>query len=295
MTAGATGPQAPGSPASGDPWQVLPALDPEDFAALRASIAAHGVLVPVEVDQHGEVLDGHHRLAVVAELVASGVAVAEPPRLVRAFDDTPEGDAERLAHVVAVNLVRRHLDRSQRSELVARLREQGWSVRRVAAAAGVGVATVARDLARVPIRTPSKVTGSDGRTYPATRRRRAVVRPTVFAPNARTAAAAGAALDSLGDGAPPRVIDVRDAVRLGRTADYAHRMSSSPGLVMPAGTGWRDGWEIRSGDFTDTCTDLPEECAGLVLTDPPYGPAYAETWSALGAFAARVLAPEAYS
>ncbi len=43
-------------------YQLLPPLSPEDFAALEASIIEHGVLVPVEYDEEGNILDGHHRV-----------------------------------------------------------------------------------------------------------------------------------------------------------------------------------------------------------------------------------------
>ena len=38
----------------------LPPLDSATHDALRASIEKFGVLVPILLDQHGAVLDGHH-------------------------------------------------------------------------------------------------------------------------------------------------------------------------------------------------------------------------------------------
>lgn len=81
--------------------QLFPALTPNERAGLKADIAVHGVLIPVEVDADtGEVLDGHHRLEIAQEL---GV---EAPTVARRF----ASDADRLAHVIALNLKRRHLD-----------------------------------------------------------------------------------------------------------------------------------------------------------------------------------------
>ncbi len=49
-------------------YQVMPALDDDTRAALRASIERHGVLLPVVVDDCGNIIDGHHRVAIAREL-----------------------------------------------------------------------------------------------------------------------------------------------------------------------------------------------------------------------------------
>ena len=49
-------------------FQVMPPLADDDFAALKADIQANGVLIPVEVDEDGNVLDGHHRVRACNEL-----------------------------------------------------------------------------------------------------------------------------------------------------------------------------------------------------------------------------------
>jgi hypothetical protein len=42
-------------------YQVLPSMPPEQFEVLKADIAERGVLVPIDVDEDGHILDGHHR------------------------------------------------------------------------------------------------------------------------------------------------------------------------------------------------------------------------------------------
>ena len=42
-------------------YQLAPPLSEEDRRRLRDSIAEHGVLIPVSLDQDGRLLDGHHR------------------------------------------------------------------------------------------------------------------------------------------------------------------------------------------------------------------------------------------
>ena len=94
----------------GPQYQLLPALSEEDFAALKADIAARGVLVPIEYDDDGNVLDGHHRLKACAEL-----GIAGWPRLVR----HGLSHEQKRQHARQLNLARRHLDRAQKRALIA--------------------------------------------------------------------------------------------------------------------------------------------------------------------------------
>src|SRR4051812_43707008 len=56
------------STCTGASFQPMPALTTEEYDALKTDIAARGVLVPVVVDQHGRLLDGHHRRQAAIEL-----------------------------------------------------------------------------------------------------------------------------------------------------------------------------------------------------------------------------------
>lgn len=80
-------------------YQVMPPLSAEQYAALREDIAAHGIRVPVDVDEDGAVLDGHHRAAIAAEL-----GIDPPRRVVPGLTDE-----QKRAHAFAVNLHRRQL------------------------------------------------------------------------------------------------------------------------------------------------------------------------------------------
>lgn len=90
-------------------YQVMPDLTAEEYAALKADVAANGVRVPVDVDEAGVILDGHHRAAVAAEL-----GIDYPTRVVDGLDE-----AGKREHALAVNVARRQLTREQRRELVA--------------------------------------------------------------------------------------------------------------------------------------------------------------------------------
>ena len=66
------------------PYQLFPDLSPEEFQGLKKSIAERGVLTPIEKDEHGNILDGHHRLRAVEELRAESYDVALPAVIIRA-------------------------------------------------------------------------------------------------------------------------------------------------------------------------------------------------------------------
>lgn len=85
-------------------YQMLPPLPAEDLERLRADIEARGVQVPVELDEHGNVLDGHHRKAIAEEL---GV---DYPTVVR----QGLSDSEKRLHAGMLNLARRQLTDGQK-------------------------------------------------------------------------------------------------------------------------------------------------------------------------------------
>lgn len=119
---------------SAPPYQPMPALSPEDFALLKADIADHGVMVPVEVDEDGNILDGHNRSRACAELGIS------PPTVVRAGLT----EAQKHEHALRSNLVRRHLTSAQKREVIrAELdRDPDRSDREIARLIGVDHKTV---------------------------------------------------------------------------------------------------------------------------------------------------------
>lgn len=90
-------------------FQPMPALSNEQYAALRDSIATEGVTVPIVIDQHGRILDGHNR----AE-IADGLGINYPTVVRRVADDD---DAWRAA--VELNCARRHLTSEQKRAVIA--------------------------------------------------------------------------------------------------------------------------------------------------------------------------------
>jgi phage N-6-adenine-methyltransferase len=153
-------------------YQVMPPLSPDEYEALKADIAARGVMIPVEYDEYGEVLDGHHRIRACQELGVNW------PKIIRTGLD----EAGKRLHARKLNLARRHLDQGVKRALIeAQLRETpGRSNRQIADDLGVDDTTVGdvrRAVAGIPqVRT---TTGADGKSYPASSLERAAKRELI--------------------------------------------------------------------------------------------------------------------
>jgi N6-adenosine-specific RNA methylase IME4/ParB-like chromosome segregation protein Spo0J len=147
-------------------YQLLPPLGADELAALEESIAQHGVLVPIEYDEAGEIIDGHHREAICRKL-----GLAEWPRFVRkGLSETEKRSLSR-----ELNFARRHLSSEQKRGLIAdQLRETPTiSSRAIAARLGVDDKTVAKvrrqliETAEIP--QFDEVESRDGAKRPAMR------------------------------------------------------------------------------------------------------------------------------
>jgi len=265
-----------------EPWQLLPALSADEYEALKADIAARGVLVAVEVDERGDILDGHHRVRAWTELRAEGVKVPDYARVVRGG----LSDAEKRQLVRALNLARRHLSQAERRALIAdAIRDDpDASDRRVAVALGVSHPTVAAVRGELEaagdVENLSTRTDTLGRVQP-------VRRPAVLARSKRDEARALDALAAMGDDAPARLLDLRTAEREARQATYQRMREATEPVEGAEG----ERWELRCGDFATVLDDLEPGSVDLVLTDPPYTDDFGGRWVELSALCARVLKP----
>jgi site-specific DNA-methyltransferase (adenine-specific) len=146
--------------------QLFDALSTPIEDALRASIRRFGVLVPVARDQHGRIIDGHHRVRLADE---EGVNC--PEVVITVADDD---EAREIARTL--NADRRQLTEEQRRAVVADLRRGGHSERAIAGALGVSQATVHRDIGRATDSgesvQPDRVRSLDGKSRPAVQSRR---------------------------------------------------------------------------------------------------------------------------
>ena len=144
------------------PYQLLDPLSEEDLAALEADILERGVLVAIEFDEDGNVLDGHHRL-----MICNKHDITDYPRIVR------EGwtEEQKRTHSRRMNLARRQLSRAQKRRLIEdELRETPTSSNgKIAKLLGVDPKTVASSRNRLAaggeIPDVTTVSGADGKTY----------------------------------------------------------------------------------------------------------------------------------
>jgi hypothetical protein len=134
-------------------------------------------LVPIDVDEHGDILDGHHRYRACVEL-----GIADFPTIVR----PGLSEEERRIFARKNNMLRRHLSRKQVRELIAeQLRDTpSWANNRIAQVLGIDsktVKTVRERLERTSeIPKFDKLVGADGKTRPVKQKRP----PAIMASNA---------------------------------------------------------------------------------------------------------------
>lgn len=144
-------------------YQVMPPLTADEYAELKSDIEQRGVMVPIEYDEHGNVLDGHHRLQICAEL-----GITDFPTVIR----KGMTEAEKRTHARKLNMARRQLSREQRKHIIDdALRENPEkSDRQIGRELGVDNKTVAsrRDFLEAGEEIPhlDTTTGADGKQYP---------------------------------------------------------------------------------------------------------------------------------
>lgn len=91
-------------------YQFLPRLSDDEYTSLEKSIREHGIQVPIVVDENGSVIDGHHR-----KEIADRLGIICPRNTARDLDETGK---RTLA--CSLNLDRRHLNREQKREVIAK-------------------------------------------------------------------------------------------------------------------------------------------------------------------------------
>lgn len=213
------------------PYQLFDELSDEDYAALKADIAEHGVMVPVELDEVGNILDGHHRIRAWHELKAEGIELADYPRIVR----TGLTEAEKRNRVRALNILRRHLTQDQKRRVIGEQLKDApeRSNRQVASELGVSDKTVGavrrqmEAIAEIP--QLDTVTQKDGRSYPA-RRPAKVQTPGVFAANDAEQQAVSSAPE------PVREVAARLGIGNPEKVGILTRLHKSMGSVETNGT-----------------------------------------------------------
>ncbi len=265
-------------------YQLLPPLSQEEYEALKADIAERGVMVPVEYDEEGNVLDGHHRVKACQEL-----GIKEWPSIVR----IGLSEDEKAEHVLKLNVHRRHLPKEWKQEKAKELREQGWSYRRIAKALGISHMTIERWLGKEGVtnvtpensNNPSTVIGADGKQYPAKKPER---KPYLVIDKPQDIERVVKAIDDAADAIPQKRIELKrlEIIAREKKAEERAKNIAIGQEILPS-----DNIRLVCCDFREL--ELEENSVDLIFTDPPYPKEYLWVWEELAKLASKVLKPGA--
>lgn len=163
-------------PVQASVYQMLPDMPSEQYEALKADIAERGVLTPIDVDELGNILDGHHRHRACVEL-----GINDYPSIVR----PGLSEAEKRLFARKANALRRHLTRAQLREIIAAQMKETptWANNRIASELGTDGKTVAamRESLEATSEIPKldRLVGADGKERPVKRRASAILASNV--------------------------------------------------------------------------------------------------------------------
>lgn len=261
-------------------YQLLPSLDQEEYQALKADIQARGVQVPVEFDEHGNILDGHHRLMACKEL-----GIKDYPSIVRLGMD----EREKRMHVYRLNLLRRHLNDEQRILVNGKLRyEEGMTQQEIADLHGISRRTVERDLEKYSTCANAQVdnlrtVGKDGKS-----------RPSVYNKNAKDQKRTQKAFDLIGESLETVIETAPKGMDSKNLLDIAIRTQKEQ-TREEASKAWDgshdDNALVWLGDFRHALDAVGDNTVDLIFTDPPYDSESVPLYGDMAQIAARILKP----
>ena len=231
-------------------YQVCRPLTDSEYQELKESIADKGILTPVEVDENGAILDGHHRVQAWQELRADGVDVPDYARMIR----SGMSEDEKLQHASMLNSARRQMTRTDRELLadrVKKLHHEGKTLQEIADEVGVGKSTVHRDLADSAFPTGGKaesVVGKDGKSYPQTYAPRKPKPPqgSIFAANAG---------------------DQKTATRLSSTVSHLTNGTATMSELKRIA---KDERSDQRREAAQDVANLPDRTYNVIYADPPW-------------------------
>lgn len=261
---------------SATPFQLMPELPTWEYEALKESIRQHGVIVPVVKDEHGTIIDGHHRERACCELKIKDV----PTITLAGLSEDQKRD-----HALVLNMVRRKISRKQMRAIIAtELRRtpdisNRW-LAEIIGSTNKTVESVRRELLSIgEIPQCDSYRAKDGRRYPATR---------LYTERTKQTERARAALATLGEDAPRKAVSLK---QLEREAKKKERKKVARSRYRKP----HDSAPIRlyHSDFRDLeeAGRIEPGSVDLVLTDPPYNKAFTDQFGDLAAVAARILKP----
>ena len=252
-------------------YQVMPELIPEEYSELKADIQERGVMIPIEFDEAGNILDGYHRFKICQEL-----GIKDYPKVIRAG----MSESEKLTHARKLNIARRHLTSEQKRGLIReQLKETPEkSDRQIAKDLGVDNHTVATQREKLEsteeIPQLKKTVGADGKARhkpvsvynPTKREERAMKNPEVVERMQK-------------DGVSPLVASQKVL-----SEAKAERKTFTLAEEMP-----EDMCKLFVSDIRNGLLEIKDNSVDFIVTDPPYPREYLPLYSDLSRVASRVL------
>jgi len=242
-------------------YQLLPSLSQDEYESLKASIAKHGVLSPIEVDEDGEILDGHHRVKICDEL-----GINSWPTVTKRFGS----EEEKQAYIYMVNLARRQLSRDQFKEireqqkkLALLFKQQDKSQEEVAGLLGVEQGTVSKWLCQANISIiPENNTNIDLRLSVSQEQK-----DDIFQRAQEGQIQAEIAADyKLSQGRVSQIVKEEERKQKKQAKREAKASQPKPKIIIPL---------IKVGDAAHLALD--DETIDVIITSPPYNLG-AEKW-----------------
>jgi site-specific DNA-methyltransferase (adenine-specific) len=256
-------------------YQPLPDLLPEEFAALKADIAAKGVLYPVLQDERGNTIDGHQR-----ERAAKELGIKYP---IAVLPGLTEEDKWHLA--LSLNIKRRHLTRAQMRAIIEEeiKRTPDLTNNWLAEILGVDHKTVlaARRKLEATWEIPKlpKLRGKDGKN-------RITAYRQVVANSASELRVAQAVASKLPSSCNGKMLDTTTASR--RVRRQIQEKAWDGKIARPLATDSIRLYHCRFQELRETA-GLRSKSVHLILTDIPYGKEFLAELDDLGRFAKEVL------
>lgn len=144
------------NPSASEPYQLLPSLSANEWDALRDNIAEYGIENPILIDEHGEIIDGHHRWRISQELniecpyvVIEGLTVDE-----------------KRDRALTLNMLRRNLSLTQKRKIAGDvlLADPSRSNNSIAKLVGMSDVTIGAIRRELGLDSDVRV-GDDGKEY----------------------------------------------------------------------------------------------------------------------------------
>jgi site-specific DNA-methyltransferase (adenine-specific) len=264
------------------PYQFLPDLLPEEYEALKASIAERGVEVPVVIDQDGETVDGFHRERATDEL---GIFC---PKEIREFSNA----AEKFELALRLNCRRRQLNREQKRELIAAYLQRDPQIADNHLAeiiGGISKNTVAEIRSQLEatrqIDKFDVLRGKDGKDRPRKYKR-------IVANTPREAEVALSIIGDLPDNCDGKTLDITTAKRRAKRSRKERQREQRGQPIESLDGGDIQLFHCRFQDLEQVANIAPES-VNLIFTDIPYSREFAESGQVedLAALADHVLVP----